>query len=168
MRALTRSLGAAVALAAALTLSSCSAVGDIIDGDEPKRDDEGAIVEAADADVFSVLVGDCVNYDDVAAGLVETIPTIPCGEAHDSEAFASTDMPAGDFPGVDAIDAAALEFCTAEFATFVGLSYEESALDFWQLTPSQQGWEQADDRQLLCFVQDLEGGVIGSLKGVAR
>lgn len=168
MRAHTRSLSVTIALAAAIVLSGCSAVGDIIDGDEPKRDDTGAIVEAAEADVFSLRVGDCLNYEDVATGMVETVGTIPCGEAHDSEAYAVTELPEGDFPGDDSIDASADEFCYSEFAAFVGMAYEDSALGYWPLTPLQVGWEQVDDRQILCFVQDLEGGVIGTMEGSAR
>ncbi|MEP7762809.1 septum formation family protein [Sanguibacter sp. 25GB23B1] len=167
MRAHTRSLGVVVALAAALALSGCSAVDDIMGSDEPERDDSGEIVEATEADVFSVLVGDCVNSADLF-GMVETIPTIPCGEPHDSEAYAVTEMPEGDYPGTDAVDTAADEFCYAEFAAFVGMSYEESTLDYFPLTPTEEGWNSVDDRQLLCFVADPEGGVVGTLAGAAR
>lgn len=168
MRAHTRSAAVAVALAASIVLSGCSAVSDIVDGDDPKRDDTtGEIVEASEADVFSVLVGDCMNSADLF-GMVETVPTIPCDEAHDSEAYAVTDMPEGDYPGEDAINTFADEFCYTEFAPFIGIPYEDSLIEYFPLTPLQDGWEQLDDRQILCFVEDPEGGVIGTLKGAAR
>lgn len=167
MRAHTRSLGVVVALAATLALSGCSAVSDMMGSDEPERDDSGEVVEAAEADVFSIVVGDCINSADLS-GMVESVEAIPCGEPHDSEAYAVTDMPAGEFPGDDAVSTAADDFCYAEFAEFVGMAYEDSALDFIRLTPSQEGWEAVDDRQLLCFVVDVEGGVVGTLAGAAR
>lgn len=166
MRVHTRSLGVTIAFAAALTLGGCSAVGDVLDGDEPKRDDTGAIVEADEADVFALLVGDCMNY--LEADEVQTVESIPCGEAHDSEAYAVMNMPDGEYPGEDAIGTAADEFCYAEFPAFVGIAWEDSALDYWPFTPTQTGWEEVDDREILCFVRDLEGGVIGTLKGAAR
>ncbi|PFG34935.1 septum formation family protein [Sanguibacter antarcticus] len=167
MRAPTRSFGGVITLAAALALTGCSAIDDLVGNDEPERDDAGEIVEAAELDVFSLLVGDCVNSADLA-DTVETVPTVPCSEPHDSEAFAVMDLPAGDFPGNDAIDIAADDFCYDEFTAFVGIAWDDSTLDYFPLTPLEEGWNQLDDRQVLCFVFDGEGGVVGTLKDAAR
>lgn len=112
-------------------------------------------------------VGDCVNSGDLD-GLVETVPVVPCDEPHDSEAFASMDMPAGVYPGETAVDDAAADFCFTELEAFVGLEYSQSLLDYWPLTPSAEGWDAVDDRQLLCFVYDPAGSVTGTLEGAAR
>lgn len=71
-------------------------------------------------------------------------------------------------PGNDAIDIAADDFCYDEFTAFVGIAWDDSTLDYFPLTPLEEGWNQLDDRQVLCFVFDGEGGVVGTLKDAAR
>jgi hypothetical protein len=49
------------------------------------------------------------------------------------------------------------------FATFVGKSYEESALDFNYLSPSEGSWD-SGDREILCLVMGPDQ-TTGSLAG---
>jgi len=135
---------------------------------EPERDaDTGEIVDASDSDVFTLRVGDCL--DSAALGdVVETVPVIPCEEPHDSEVYAFKDLPAGDYPGEDEVSGLADEYCYGEFEGFVRMAYEDSALEYLPMYPLQDGWERLEDRELLCLVVDLDGGVTGSLKGAAR
>lgn len=164
-----RSLRPAAAVLAGLALfalSGCSLLGG---ADDPERDeDTGEIVGSTDeADVFAIRVGDCVETTDLGTE-VETIPTRPCAEAHDSEVFAGTQMTDADYPGDEATQAQADEFCSAEFAQFIGMAYEESVLGVMYLMPTQETWEQIDDREILCLVVDPAGGVTGTMKGAAR
>ncbi|MCU1431110.1 MAG: hypothetical protein JWP95_215 [Actinotalea sp.] len=161
MRVSTRSTAAAVL--ALLTLSGCGLVGGPA---APERDDAGEIVQSADSDPFALRVGDCLSAADLTE-LVESVPTVPCGETHDSEVYAVTDVADGEYPGDDAIAAQADEFCYTEFATFIGMSYEESEIYLNYLTPTEQSWNELNDRELLCFATD-EAGVTGTMKGAAR
>jgi hypothetical protein len=157
---------AALAAGAILVLSGCSLLGG---ADDPERDEEsGEIVGSTDeTDVFAIRVGDCVETADLGTE-VETIPTRPCSEAHDSEVYASTEMTETAFPGDEAADTQADEFCYGEFTQFVGLAFEDSLLGYMYLRPTQVTWDEVDDREILCLVVDPEGGVTGTMKGAAR
>lgn len=163
-----RSLRTAAALAgvAIFALSGCSVLGG---ADDPERDeDTGEIVESTDeTDVFAIRIGDCVETAELGAE-VETIPTRPCSEAHDSEVYAGTEMTETDFPGDEATQAQADEFCYGAFSQFVGMAFEESTLGYMYLMPSEETWNQLDDREILCLLVDPAGGVIGTMKGVGR
>lgn len=138
---------------------------------EPERDDAGAIVEtAAEADVFSITVGDCINDpEDTEAVEVQSVEAVPCTDPHDNEAYYAEDLPDGDFPGEDEVQAAAEEICLREFEAFVGLSYEESRLGAFPFTPTQESWEAGDDREVLCMVYDAAGEpLVGSVEGIAE
>lgn len=133
-----------------------------------ERDAEtGEITEATEADVFSITVGDCINSADLGTE-VETVPTVPCDEPHDTEIFASTKLPDGEFPGDDAIMEMANEYCLPAFETFIGLDYDSSEIYYQPLTPSQLSWDEADDREVLCMAVDEAGGLTGTLEGANR
>lgn len=160
---ITRSAAAAAAAAATLllTLTACGP-------QAPERDEEtGEITEATEADVFSLQVGDCLNSAKLAEE-VETVPTVPCAEAHDTEIYAATVLPEGDFPGDEEILVAADEYCLPAFETFIGLPYDSSAIYYQPLTPTQAGWETADDREILCMAVDEAGGLTATLEGANR
>ena len=59
------------------------------------------------------------------------------------------------------------EQCLGAFEGFVGLPYEQFALEVTWLEPTAESWD-AGDRELLCIVADPAGGVTGSLEGAAR
>jgi hypothetical protein len=167
MRVVRPAAGAAIVAAAALALSGCSMFGG--DSKDPERDDTTGEITAAEdqADVFSLKVGDCLDSADMS-GTVSTVAARPCGEAHDSEVYASTMMSDASYPGDEATQAQADTFCYAEFTTFVGLSYDASALNLFSLTPTQDTWDGMDDREILCIVQDSAGGLTATLQGAAR
>jgi hypothetical protein len=163
---MTRWPAALLALALAVTVTACS------NEPEAERDEAGAIATEGAVDAFSVALGDCLNEPPVEgdeAEVVESVRAAPCDQPHTGEVFALFDLPDGDFPGDDAVTTAAEEGCLEEFDAFVGLAYEESALDFYTLQPTQDSWEQAEDREVVCVLEDPETPeVTGSLKGAAR
>ncbi|WP_456786802.1 septum formation family protein [Cellulomonas sp. P5_C5] len=167
MRSFTYRVAAPVLLAAALAgVSGCSVLDQ---ADPPVRDEtSGEITESSEADVFSLKVGDCLNQ---AASEEETevssVPTVPCAEPHDSEAYAATDLPEGDYPGDASVTESADTYCYDEFATFIGLSYDESALDLASFYPTQESWA-GGDREIMCFVSSPDGQVTGTLAAAAR
>jgi hypothetical protein len=171
----TRRRTAAVALSAGLLLSGCSALEGLVGGVEPERDAEtGAIVESVRADAFALRVGDCLDLSSEPVGTEEegtefdSVPTTPCAEEHDSEIYAAHQLPDGDFPGDDAVATSADDLCYADFQSFVGTSYEESALDFTTFTPTLDSWELAGDREVLCVIADPSGMVTGTLRSAQR
>ncbi|MFD4993701.1 septum formation family protein [Cellulosimicrobium cellulans] len=158
------------AAALALTASGCGAILDEISGpSEAQRDEPGGeVTEASDADVFSIQVGDCLVTAKLPDGEnVESVPVVPCSEPHDAEVYAETELPEGDYPGDEAIEASADEFCLGEFEAFVGLSYDESAYYYWPFTPREDGWTSLDDRVVQCVLDTDGTDVTGSLQGSA-
>lgn len=154
----------------AVALVGVSGCGILDQAAEPAVRDEtsGEITESSEADVFSLKVGDCLNEaGSEDAEEVSSVPTVPCAEPHDSEAYAATDMPDGEYPGDQAVMDASDTYCYDQFATFVGLSYDESELDLASFFPTPESWAEGD-REIMCFVSSPEGQVTGTLAAAAR
>lgn len=168
-RTLTRALVSLAAVAVAIPLSGCSMVRDLVGGPapQPERDDTTQeIVEEGDADVFALMVGDCMN--EVSEELVSEVPVVPCDQPHDEEVFFDFTIEGEEYPGDDAVQTQSDEGCLAQFETFVGLAYDSSTLDFYAYRPSQESWESLDDRVVSCVIYDPAGQVTGTLAGAAR
>lgn len=166
-----------LAVALAATLSSCAQLDSLL-GNAPDavRDEPGGeITEAAEADVYSLQVGDCFDYAAVSSATeISSVPTIPCGDAHDAEIYAEMHLTEEQFRAdlelaasgdIDTLGHAD-QFCYDQFATFIGISYDESTLGFTPFTPTESGWEQGDDL-VQCIVVHPDGGFTGSMKGTA-
>ena len=134
----------------------------------PAQPEETAPPGTEVVDVYDLEVGDCLaTSPPEEEQLITSLETVPCSEPHGEEIFAAVTLPDGDFPGTDAILEQGDELCIAAFDGFVGLPYEETALDFWLITPSEQSWYQGD-RSVLCTIYDPAGEVSGTLRGVER
>ncbi|WP_277050469.1 septum formation family protein [Ruania albidiflava] len=116
-----------------------------------------ASMAACGGQVASADVGTCVNSSDFEGDEVTDIPEVDCSEEHDAQIFHKFDMDDGDFPGNDAIRSAAEEQCVPAFEEFVGTGYQESSLDISYIGPSEDTWDQADDREVLCFLYTMDG-----------
>ncbi len=116
-----------------------------------------ASMAACGGQVATAEVGACVNTSDLSGGEITEIPTVDCSEEHDAQIFHVFDMDDGDYPGDDAVQTAAQDGCLAEFEPFVGTAYEDSALDFSFIYPTEQTWTQADDREVLCVLYSMDG-----------
>ena len=153
-----------------VALAGISGCGILDETPEPAVRDEtsGEITESSEADVFSLKVGDCLNQTTTEeTAEVSSVPTVPCAEPHDSEAYAATDLPEGDYPGDQAVTDASDTFCSDQFATFVGLSYDESTLELASFYPTPESWAEGD-REIMCFISSPDGQVTGTLAGAAR
>lgn len=154
-------------LGAALALSGCSALTDVLTPSSEERDDTGTIVEGGDTDVFTLAIGDCLTDD--GGDQVSEVPTVPCDQPHAYEVYAEVTMDAGAFPGDDAVTAKAEEYCTGAFAGFVGMSFDDSALYSSYYTPTEDTWTSLDDRLITCIIYDpANSAITGSLAGAAR
>lgn len=155
---------AALVLVASLTLSGCGAISGFFGG--AVRDDEtGEISEGGEIDVFSIAVGDCLAS--APDGEVQSVQVVPCSDEHEGEVFHDFELPDGDFPGDEAIETAAYEGCDPAFEEFVGLTYDESTLDYSYYAPTTESWAEGD-RLISCIISDPAGTVTGSLSGAAR
>lgn len=176
-------LGAVVAGSVALislgidSIVEADPVPTVTPGERPPSDDEGAAAEGEDPSAiegaemvpFAQLeVGDClplVEYDSDED--IYELPVVPCDRPHTDEVFLIYDLDEGEFPGDDAVYDLAWDGCVAEFAAFVGTSYEESELDFYTYTPTKASWVRADDRTVHCILFSYED-VTGTLQGAGR
>lgn len=151
--------------AAAVALSACTALGPVVPDDEPVRDDDGRIIEPNEqTDPFALQVGDCLD-DEAARGEVQSVPTVPCSEPHDSEIYSAHLLGPSSYPGQEAVIDEAQALCLPAFEQFVGEPYLESRFDFSFYYPTEQSWA-TGDREVLCVIFDPEGPVTGSLEGV--
>jgi len=163
-RALRRR-GATAALAgsaaAIAVLAGCT-----VGSEEPERLTEGAATESA-TDASPIAVGDCMN--DPGMEKRSDIPVVPCSELHVFEAFASTRMPDGDYPGLGEVNAAASGFCAEEFRDFIGVDHDASVLELLSFYPVDESWSAEGDREILCFVAEQEETpVTGTLRDAGR
>ena len=126
----------------------------------PQADDETP-TDAVYVAVHNLEVGDCLAKPPPEDE--SSVPTVPCSEPHSHEVFAAVTLPAGDSPGMDAVNTQADELCFAEFNGFVGLSYEESVLmlNIWII-------ETSTETVVVCMVYDPAGDTTGTLADANR
>jgi uncharacterized membrane protein YeiB len=133
----------------------------------PTEPEASAPTEAENIYLHDLEVGDCLAKSPVAE--IFSVGTVPCSEPHSHEVFASVNLPEGDgeFPGYQVIDAQAEELCIAQFEGFIGLPSEQSELETWFMTPSEETWL-ARSRVVSCAVYDPAGEVNGSFRDAER
>lgn len=131
----------------------------------PERDDAGNIIESGTEDVFSLQVGDCFDNESEEADEIANVPAVPCAEPHDNEVYYAFDLDDGAYPGEEAISQAAFTECLGSFETYVGNTYEASALDISYLSPTPEGWDEGD-QEVLCILFDFDFEKLsGTMKG---
>ena len=157
-----RTAFAAFALVA-LALAGCS------------DDDEVDPTEPAAQEVLEVSIdqqaGTCMQVDDELPAEVEELPVIGCDQPHTHEIYATVIGGAdGDvYPGLSALETTAQTECLTQFETFVGISAFDSTLSFTWLVPTLDGWNEQDDRELLCVLADAEGAPLtGTMRASER
>lgn len=129
-------------------------------GDDTTRNSQNEIVEAGGLGAFSIEVGDCLNLpSDLNA--VQSVEGVPCTQPHSAQAFAKFDLVGfGEaWPGLEAFSADADQGCLDRFEDFVGLPYEQSEFYLTVLRPSEETWEEVDDREVVCLLVP-ESGVL--------
>ena len=144
----------AVPAAIIISLTGCSAIGQVTDLVEGK------------SDVFTLAVGDCFN--DEAGEVITSVKVLKCTEPHDNELYYEYSLP-NDFFGSesysqDKIYTDAEEKCFPEFESFIGSSFDDTALNFSYLFPTEESWGE-HDRSIQCMVYSETGQISESLKG---
>jgi hypothetical protein len=157
-------MGHGVSCAAPLALSGCSYL-DVPEG--APRDDGGNVTASAAAGVTTLEVGDCPDEPDNEE--FETVAAIPCTDAHQLEVYHDFEVDAPTLPADQAAWDALSEPCFQEaYTQYVGLAYDESELEAYTFTPTDEAWSYGD-RTVQCLL-GLPGltPATGSLRGAAR
>lgn len=114
-------------------------------------------------------IGDCV--DDLKAldySIIEGLDVVPCASPHDSEIYAIPSLVGpSPYPGDDAVRKIADDACYAAFTDYVGIRFEDSALDYDFYSPSKGGWND-NERDATCVVFHDDRQTTGSVKGTAE
>jgi hypothetical protein len=124
--------------------------------------------------VFSLAVGTC--FDDVDAFFdegehdeVASLPIVDCAKPHDNEVFHTFEVQADSFPGMDKLEEIAQRACHDAFEGYVAMPYSESRFEFMYLVPSERGWKRVRDREVTCFLFDMNLEKLeGSTRGIAQ
>lgn len=114
--------------------------------------------------------GDCFEDESAlnAATSGEDVDTIDCNEGHQFEVIGKFDVDdADEYPGQDELIQEGIETCTGDiFEDYVGVEYNDSPTIYAEnpLVPSQQSWDDADDRTVICIGYELDDS--GSIQEV--
>lgn len=134
--------------------------------DNTVRDESGVIVEGGGLGAFAMRVGDCVNLPDNP--LIASLEAVPCADPHDAEVYALFDLADGGYPGENTVSDASIDGCLDRFEGFVGTPYEFSELDIYWLEPTEDSWNELDDREVVCTVVNLDGSKLTGSMGGSR
>jgi Septum formation len=121
--------------------------------------------------VLKVNVGQCFAAQDTFNAEIADLQSVACTGPHRQEAFAVVDYQPppgvqGDaFPGDAVLGAYADAVCAQSFETYVGISYLDSSLYFTYLIPSARGWQESDDRAVVCFATTTGQELTSSVQG---
>ena len=154
---------ASVAIVGALLLASCSS-------DTTTRDESGEIIEGGEVGVFAVQEGDCINFPTDQGDGVGSFGAVACTEPHDGEIFELFDITGFDeFPGEQVLAQESDAGCFNAFESFIGLDVNESMFVVQRVSPSEDTWNDLDDREVICIVVPPDGMPLTmSLEGVAQ
>jgi hypothetical protein len=130
------------------------------DDDDTGVDDEPVLdIETNTSDPVCLQVADTLPPE------VETLPVIDCVEQHTHEIYATIPSTEDVYPGVEALGEFAEVKCLEAFEPFVGTSPFDSVLSYSWLVPSLQGWNEEDDRDVLCVLMNRDGSPLeGSMR----
>ena len=117
-----------------------------------------------------VAEGVCVDLPE-NTDVLSSFTEVPCTDDHDGQVAATFDLQqVGDFPGIDQVLADAETGCLARFEDFVGVAYTDSIFFLQSFTPTEESWNELDDRGVVCVILPPEGEdqLVGDLRGVAQ
>lgn len=138
------------------------------------------ILSGCSTTVFDLKVGDCLvlpdDLDPSEGFELTTVKTVECNEPHQGEIVADQDVTdsdfpdveAGAYPGEEALFEKSKDICLPAFESYVGTTFDESELDLLPLTPTQDSWNKADDRAIVCIAVNLNDEVTTTFKDSGR
>lgn len=162
MRHRLRTASVLVALASTMVIG-CSDDGD---ADPTKPAAEPVLEVSVDDDQ-----GTCMLVTPTLPPQVDELPLIGCELEHTHEIYQTVVAaePGEVYPGLAALESIAQTECLTEFDRFVGISAFDSTLTYTWLLPTLDGWNDEDDREILCVLQNKDGSaLVGSMKQTKR
>lgn len=125
----------------------------------------GLVACGGEPEANALKAGDCIEGE--ISGAVGEDNTVSCDDAHTAEVFATFDLEGDDFPGTDQVLADAAEGCQGQrFEDYVGVSYDVSESVASPLVPSEDSWNNNDDRTVICLAVSADGSETeGSVEG---
>ena len=108
----------------------------------------------------------CMQVDEDFPAEVDKLPVIGCDVAHTHEIYATIVYDEKSvFPGVEELGTFAEVKCLEAFEPFVGTSAFDSSLSYTWLVPTLAGWNDEDDREVLCVASSRDGSpLVGSVR----
>ncbi len=103
---------------------------------------------------FALDEDDCVADESLVESVAVSL--VDCSDLHWFEVFESAEIADGPYPGDEAVRAFVDDLCEPEFETFVGIPASESTLQLERLFPTEESWEQWDDRLVSCVITSDE------------
>ncbi|MGW3497024.1 DUF4190 domain-containing protein [Streptomyces sp. NPDC001020] len=124
--------------------------------------------EARDNSVtFSLKKGECFNAPGGSlSGETYDVDKVPCSREHQAEVFADVRLPAGGYPGDDAVTRTAEKKCYALQNAYAMDSWAVTDdVDVYYFTPTRESWR-FGDREITCMFgnTDEKGTLTGSLR----
>jgi hypothetical protein len=107
-----------------------------------------------DPEVPTAEVGDCIES---VGSVVSELPTVDCDEPHEVQVVGLFEHEGDDFPGDEVISQEAFDECLELFENFVGAPFEETSLSVLPITPTEESWNEADDRESICVTSRDDG-----------
>ena len=120
------------------------------------RDTSGEVVDSGTVSAFEMRVGDCFN-DSFDGGITSfsEANAVPCDQSHAWEAYYSSDLDDGNFP--TDLSAQANMLCELTLAGLINGIVDESPYTFVSVYPTQNSWENGNDREVVCLVGMYDG-----------
>jgi hypothetical protein len=131
----------------------------------------GSKSKTVSVSVFDVKPGQCFNPPGQVKSELGKLSSVPCGQPHTQESYASVAFSNKDgsaasaYPGDAVLKSFADGACAQRYTSYVGKDYLDSSYFFTYLLPSARGWEQQKDRNVLCFVTTTGQQLTASVKG---
>ena len=124
-------------------------------GDDSKRDDQGAIVEAGGVGVFALGIGDCLQLPDAIE--VQSVEGVPCDEPHDAQVYGESAVLGEVWPGEAELERRSAQECLSRWDVGIGTDYDaDRFFDFTFFAPTAEGWA-AGDRGVQCLLVRIDG-----------
>ena len=127
------------------------------------RNDSGQITSGGSVSATALRPGDCVNNLKDTTSLL-SLPAVPCSAAHEGEVFAVFDLPAGPYPGADAVDKQATSECSDRITAYSPSAGTDGTYNLFLVYPRSQDWARGD-REIACVAASAVGTTTGSIKG---
>ena len=115
----------------------------------------GLLTSCTTTSVLALRTGDCLVNPQ--GDTITEVTRRDCSEPHDAEVIGTSTVTADELPDQASLDAQARQDCLAAFADYIGRSYEDSDLELRWWVPTQESWDQADDRSITCLALTPDG-----------